>query len=303
MGNTNSSRAAQAQSHGNVQQPGSEPICIPNPEHSDSLFTPGSLGTSPEITQSLMDMEPLSITGSVAQQQMPHLRQQFDNNNANPGGLLFNPLSPEAQEMGIPTVFEWEGGKEPPTNVYIIGSFTNWKQGIPLARSHNDFSTILYLPEGRHEYKFIVDDKWVVNYDQAVATDEAGNVNNIIEVSSSKTFFQDGQSSQSGGRASPPGEYSTEIPQEIKNHYAKKEPPALPVYLQYPILLRKPPILKPTSLAIPPHVMLNHMSALSLKENVIVLGVSCRFRNKFVTTVVYRPDSSVPQQGPVPMES
>jgi 5'-AMP-activated protein kinase regulatory beta subunit len=35
--------------------------------------------------------------------------------------------------------------------------------------------------------------------------------------------------------------------------------------------------------------MLNHLYALSIKDNVIVMGAAHRYRQKFVTTVIYKP--------------
>ena len=45
----------------------------------------------------------------------------------------------------------------------------------------------------------------------------------------------------------------------------------------------------PTALPEPPHVILNHLYALSIRDNVMVLGVTHRYKTKYVTTVLYKP--------------
>ncbi|EEC15614.1 5-AMP-activated protein kinase, beta subunit, putative [Ixodes scapularis] len=101
----------------------------------------------------------------------------------------------------LPTVFKWEGGGK---DVCISGTFTNWKP-IPMVHSHGDFVVILDVPEGDHQYKFMVDGQW------------------------------------------------------------------------------------PTLLPEPNHVMLNHLYALSIKDGVMVLSATHRYRKKYVTTLLYKP--------------
>jgi len=45
----------------------------------------------------------------------------------------------------------------------------------------------------------------------------------------------------------------------------------------------------PSQLPEPNHVLLDHLYALSVKDNVMVLGTTDRFKKKFVTTVLYKP--------------
>lgn len=46
---------------------------------------------------------------------------------------------------------------------------------------------------------------------------------------------------------------------------------------------------EPTLLPEPNHVMLNHLYALSIKDGVMVLSTTQRFRKKYVTTLLYKP--------------
>ena len=46
---------------------------------------------------------------------------------------------------------------------------------------------------------------------------------------------------------------------------------------------------EPTLLPEPNHVMLNHLYALSIKDGVMVLSTTQRFKKKYVTTLLYKP--------------
>ena len=71
-----------------------------------------------------------------------------------------------------------------------------------------------------------------------------------------------------------------------------KEPPPLPPHLRH-IILNKPPQLQDTAaLPVPQHVALNHLYCTAIKDNMMVLGITQRFKTKFVTTVYYSPELS-----------
>merc|ERR1712212_928314 len=56
------------------------------------------------------------------------------------------------------------------------------------------------------------------------------------------------------------------------------------------ILNKDPPLsCKPTLLPEPNHVMLNHLYALSIKDGVMVLSTTQRFKRKYITTLLYKP--------------
>eukprot|EP00123_Amoebidium_parasiticum_P015647 comp23083_c0_seq1/m.37042 comp23083_c0_seq1/g.37042 ORF comp23083_c0_seq1/g.37042 comp23083_c0_seq1/m.37042 type:complete len:269 (-) comp23083_c0_seq1:406-1212(-) len=183
----------------------------------------------------------------------------------------------------VPTVFRWAHGGQ---NVYITGTFNGWKERIPLSRSHEEFTAIIDLPPGTHQYKFIVDDEWRCNPDQPTDPDRSGAVNNVVQVTDTDAFdFEDFISTPVA--MSPPGAYDNQIP---KLDPVTKPPPVLPPHLMQ-VLLNTDPISEtdPTLLPIPNHVMLNHLYALSISDGVMVLGVTNRYQNKYVTTVLYRP--------------
>lgn len=102
--------------------------------------------------------------------------------------------------VGVPFVWPYVG-----KSVLVTGSFFNWRNTIALHRYESEpgygvtvnpssnnggglsetedvFSTVLYLPPGKYEYKFVVDGAWHYDPKQPVVTDETGNLNNFIIV-------------------------------------------------------------------------------------------------------------------------
>lgn len=201
--------------------------------------------------------------------------------------------SEKTDTLDRPTVFRWTGaGKE----VYISGSFNNWTNKIPLIRSQNNFVAIVDLPEGEHQYKFYVDGLWTHDPTEPVVTNQLGTVNNIIQVK--KTDFEvfdalmvDSQkcSDMSDLSSSPPGPYHQDA-YTPKQEEKFKSPPILPPHLLQVILNKDTGIsCDPALLPEPNHVMLNHLYALSIKDGVMVLSATHRYKKKYVTTLLYKP--------------
>lgn len=196
-----------------------------------------------------------------------------------------NKVSPQAR----PTVFRWTGAAK---EVYVSGSFNNWVSKIPLNKSQNNFVVIMDLPEGEHQYKFCVDGLWTLDPNGSVVTSKTGTVNNVIQVK--RTDFEvfdalNVDSSDSDLSSSPPGPYLQES-YTVKPDEKKNDPPGLPPHLLQ-VLLNKDTGLScdPTLLPEPNHVMLNHLYALSIKDGVMVLSATHRYKKKYVTTLLYKP--------------
>mmetsp|Transcript_15282 Transcript_15282/g.18604 ORF Transcript_15282/g.18604 Transcript_15282/m.18604 type:complete len:388 (-) Transcript_15282:239-1402(-) len=94
----------------------------------------------------------------------------------------------------------------------------------------------------------------------------------------------------STGFTDPDGEVFTHNMPDLDEY--TKDPPPLPPHLRH-IILNKPPQLTDTAaLPVPQHVALNHLYCTAIKDNMMVLGVTQRFKTKFVTTVYYSPELS-----------
>ncbi|KAG7306217.1 hypothetical protein JYU34_008820 [Plutella xylostella] len=200
-----------------------------------------------------------------------------------------NTLTSQSKEVDelkvLPTVFKWEGGGK---QVFISGTFTEWKT-IPMVKSHGDFVTIIDLPEGEHQYKYFVDGEW--RHDPTKLVDNGmGSKNNMVSVKLSdfevfQALAKDSEGIHSGAQT----EYSQEIPQS-KPWEKVSGPPILPPHLLQVILNKDTPLsCEPTLLPEPNHVMLNHLYALSIKDGVMVLSATHRYRKKYVTTLLYKP--------------
>jgi len=192
-----------------------------------------------------------------------------------------------------PTVFRWTGaGKE----IFVSGSFNNWSTKIPLNKSQNNFAAIVDLPEGEHQYKFCVDGQWVLDPAAAVLTTKTGSVNNVIQVKSTDfevfdALMIDSQECAdiSDLSSSPPGPYQQEA-YVIKTEEKLKSPPILPPHLLQVLLNKDTGVsCDPALLPEPNHVMLNHLYALSIKDGVMVLSATHRYKKKYVTTLLYKP--------------
>lgn len=67
-------------------------------------------------------------------------------------------------------------------------------------------------------------------------------------------------------------------------------PPILPPHLLQVILNKDTSLsCEPTLLPEPHHVMINHLYALSIKDGVMVLSSTQRYKKKYVTTLLYKP--------------
>ena len=69
-----------------------------------------------------------------------------------------------------------------PKQVFLSGDFNSW-QLIPMSdTSSSCFVTIIELPLGNHEYKFVVDGDWTHDPTQPTIDDGLGGKNNLIAV-------------------------------------------------------------------------------------------------------------------------
>jgi len=76
------------------------------------------------------------------------------------------------------TFFVWpHGGK----SVSLATNFNHWNPQ-PLVKQGNYFFTVLDLPDGTYQYKYVVDGRWVYDIGQLHEDDGSGNWNNYVEV-------------------------------------------------------------------------------------------------------------------------
>jgi 5'-AMP-activated protein kinase regulatory beta subunit len=193
-----------------------------------------------------------------------------------------------ATEPKIPIIIVWS---HPGKVVHLTGSFNNWQKKIRLQKSSQDFTTIVDMPVGQHQLKFIVDDEWKCSQDFPVTTDDEGNVVNYIQV-----VDQDGRKTIDGlqdilndtiSRPSSPIEsYDCSIP----TIEPEQPVPSLPSQLQKVLLNSKSiSTIDPYILPVPNHVSINHLYACSIRDGIMAVSCTTRYRKKYISTVLYKP--------------
>ncbi|KAI9027969.1 immunoglobulin E-set [Hyaloraphidium curvatum] len=207
--------------------------------------------------------------------------------------------SRDPRRNAIPVIVAWGGGGKA---VYVTGSFNGWKQKVRLNRSEEDFTTILDLPPGTHHFKFVVDDEWRCSDELPCQPDDDGNLVNVLEVYDERgRNMGDGlddvgdQSPTSSFEepsplaSTPVEQYSTAIP----SYYLpapgstapppiSDPPPPLPPQLEK-VILNAPPSAKDVEVDVlppPNHVTLNHLYACSIKDGVMAVAGTTRYRRK-----------------------
>ena len=75
---------------------------------------------------------------------------------------------------------------EPGNQVFVAGTFNGWNTSKhPLAPIPNNgaYGATLFLPTGRHEYKFVVNGQWQVDPQcPATVPNAYGSLNSVIQV-------------------------------------------------------------------------------------------------------------------------
>ncbi|KAG2386936.1 hypothetical protein C9374_001971 [Naegleria lovaniensis] len=78
-------------------------------------------------------------------------------------------------------MFRWPyGGRK----VYIIGSFNNWSEKIPMSYNSEEeaFVVILNVSVGKHFYRFIVDGEYTTDLNSPTEKDEHGYLSNVVDI-------------------------------------------------------------------------------------------------------------------------
>ncbi|XP_038983564.1 SNF1-related protein kinase regulatory subunit beta-2-like [Phoenix dactylifera] len=186
-------------------------------------------------------------------------------------------------DQGIPTMITWShGGKE----VFVEGSWDNWKTKKPLQKSGKDFTIMKVLPSGFYQYRFIVDGEWRYAPDIPWMHDDIGNAYNILDL---KEFVAEDIESIAGFEPpqSPDSSYNN---WPLGSEDFAKEPPIVPPQLHLTLLNAPADIESPSSLSRPPHVVLNHLYIQKGRSGqpMVALGATRRFLSKYVTVVLYK---------------
>jgi 1,4-alpha-glucan branching enzyme len=88
------------------------------------------------------------------------------------------------QQSEDKTQVEFRINAEGARSVCVAGTFNNWDPSkTPLRRNGNAWQTKIALPKGRHEYRFVVDGKWMIDpAAQDSAPNPYGERNSVVSV-------------------------------------------------------------------------------------------------------------------------
>ena len=98
-------------------------------------------------------------------------------NNSGPNGIS---ADPNIQNI----TFSYKFNNRSPKNVFISGSFDNWKEKHPLSynQTMGKWTCTLKLKKGKYLYKYIIDGNWEINPNELSERGNDGITNNIINV-------------------------------------------------------------------------------------------------------------------------
>lgn len=144
----------------------------------------GSLSESNKYNKAMNDS--LSINSVDNKSKLENTSLNLDNLNNNQISIIQSETREstkitELKEEIFPYKFIWnQGGK----NVKIAGTFLeNWRKEVDMEKNINNglFEIIIFLTKSKHEFKFIVDGKWVCSQQYEICNDK-NNLNNIIDL-------------------------------------------------------------------------------------------------------------------------
>ncbi|KAH8908800.1 AMPKBI-domain-containing protein [Coniochaeta sp. PMI_546] len=224
----------------------------------------------------------------------------------------------------VPLTLEWrQGGNK----VYVTGTIFQWNRKtkmMPIEGQPGCFTVTCKVLPGTHHIRFLVDGQMLTSPDLPTTVDYGNNLVNYIEISiddSKETGGKDGQQATSAkpsplieGQEKPHRErqvasldqFSSEIPKYLKDFDEAEDtplynnalaaiqklpsPPSLPGFLGKPILNAATLIKDDSSVLVNPnHTVLNHLATSSIKDNVLAVSATTRYKDKYVTTIIYKP--------------
>merc|ERR1712130_906095 len=137
--------------------------------------------------------------------------------------------------------------------------------------------------EGTIHYKFLVDGHWCIEDTENKVKNEEGVEWNVMEVRKSDFEVFEALACDSFTLK------NTEKAKDEKKIKSDSWCQVSPDFTKLDTKMKTPPTLPPHLLEVPSHVMLNHLYAQAIRDGLLVLSSTQRFRKKYVTTLLYKP--------------
>jgi len=216
----------------------------------------------------------------------------------------------KSKEVKVPVVLRFTCLKKKtvlPENVYVAGTFNEWKS-VQMAKvqGETEFNLIMELLPGKYYYKFYANNEWCIDESLPMSghlrktSTGLGNrlvQANVVTVKAEDVNVFEALACDSFATRSLESKYSDK---EWGQHKPKLDstnlssaagPPIVPPQLTNFVLNQEPPehrdpVLLPE---LKSHVMMNHMYAQSIRDQMLVMSTTARYKKKCVTILFYTP--------------
>ncbi|KAI8714261.1 AMPKBI domain-containing protein [Fusarium sp. LHS14.1] len=289
----------------------------------EEVHTPGSPILAPENDQPVPEIELIDSSDGMTRKSSALSATTVDEEDS-------EELRVDKTRPVVPAKLEWLRGGEKVYVTGTIFQWNRKQRLHPIEDRPGCFSTTVYILPGTHHVRFLVDGIMQTSPDLPTTVDFGNNLVNYIEVNPDDAHQQQAPDPQAAAQAAPPGQkvlqqqqppppkgkavppsesYRSQIPKYLVDFDQPEDspayqyavtaieklpnPPTLPGFLSKPILNAATLMKDDNSvLNMPNHTILNHLATSSIKNNILAVSATTRYRNKYVTTIVYKPTSS-----------
>ncbi|KAH8772835.1 hypothetical protein F5883DRAFT_37859 [Diaporthe sp. PMI_573] len=288
----------------------------------EEVHTPGSPITAPEDAGGPVEALDLSGgDGDIARKSSNLSTTTVDEDDA-------EELRVDKTRPTVPTRLEWLRGGERVYVTGTIFQWNRKQRLHPVEGRPGVFATTINILPGTHHVRFLVDNNMQTSPDLPTTVDFGNNLVNYIEVSpddvpatpseAAKTPQEryDRQLAETEAQKArqpkdkqvlPVEAFSRVYPQYLLDYDNEPEdspisqaaaaaieklptPPSLPGFLSKPILNAATLMKDDNSvLNMPNHTTLNHLATSSIKNGTLAVSATTRYRDKYVTTIMYKP--------------
>jgi len=219
----------------------------------------------------------------------------------------------DRSNIKVTVVLRYTKAKIGTKRVFLAGSMTQWKTiEMGHCTGESTFDLVLECLPGKYYYKFYVNNEWVVDESLPMTSyfrrssgsfgpkTVMANViivkaedNEVFEALACDSFSikSDSKFPEKGWGQNKPN-FESQIASTGSSH-ASAGPPILPPHLLSIILNKDIPETHKSDKTLLPepssHVMLNHLYAQSIRDQMLVMATTARYKKKCVTIVYYKP--------------
>ena len=213
---------------------------------------------------------------------------------------ISNVIKSKKKKPSIPTVFRYnlKNHSESIQTVYVAGTMNDWRSR-PMAsfgQDESNFVAIIDCVPGKYYYKFCVDGKWTHDESQPLMLSKTEVKANVMTVKPEDREVFEALACDSFATKNVQPKYVSDKWTQRKPSFDEEmnNPPFLPPHLGHNSVLNNPQASDPQASSDPQlcpqpssHVTLQHLYAQSIKDNLLVLAATTRYRKKCVTILYY----------------